>query len=122
MIRKTPTKIRRLKNADRVERFFFMYFEGQEMAEWLRLKIEVDLFYGTRLQMSKVRTSVLVDNPESEFVNTFFAEITKTPRKLILSHILASLVPTNARNLSSTVRRLLRRPDYSMKHGEVEVA
>jgi len=121
MIRKTPTKFRRLKNADRVERFFFMYFEGHEMAEWLRLKIEVDLFYGTRLQMSKVRTSVLVDNPESEFVNTFFAEITKTPRINPIPH--PSLAGSDqCTQSSSTVRRLLRRPDYSMKHGEVEVA
>jgi hypothetical protein len=45
MSRKTPIKTRRLKNADRVEQFFFMYFEGHQMADWLRLEFEVDLFF-----------------------------------------------------------------------------
>ena len=42
IIRKTPIKIRRLKNADRVERFFFMSFERHEMAERLGWRPEVD--------------------------------------------------------------------------------
>ena len=36
-VRKTLMKIRRLKNADRVEHVLFMYFERHDMAEWLRV-------------------------------------------------------------------------------------
>ena len=39
IIRNTPIKIRRSKNADRVEQFFFMYFEARAMAEWLSLEM-----------------------------------------------------------------------------------
>ena len=60
IIRKTPIKIRRLKNADRVEQFFFMYFEGHEMAEWLGWRPEVDLFSCALLQLSKSHTRVLL--------------------------------------------------------------
>jgi hypothetical protein len=55
MIREMPTKIRRLKNADRVEQFFFMYFEDHDMAQWLRLELKWIAFFGARFVL-KPRT------------------------------------------------------------------
>jgi len=43
-----------------VEQFFFMYFEGHEMAEWLRLEFEVDLLSCVRSHFLKPRAKIFV--------------------------------------------------------------
>ena len=79
MIRKTPMKIRRLKNADRVEQFFFMYFEGHEMAEWLRLEFEVDLFSCALFTFRNRAQGLSLDNCQTEFVKRLFSQNSQKP-------------------------------------------
>src|SRR5258708_157870 len=87
---KTPISTRRLKNADRVEQFFFMYFEGHEMADWLRLEFEVDLLSCERshfLKTARKRFSLVTRNQNSS--TTFCAKITKSPRRIFLVRVVA---------------------------------
>jgi len=78
--RKTPTETRRLKNADRVEQFFFMYFEGHEMADWLSLDTLSRLFFLHALHFCVIRAkNFFVSNAQTEFVKHFFRKNHKNP-------------------------------------------
>jgi hypothetical protein len=89
IVRKTPIKIRRLKNADRVEQFFFMYFEGHEMAEWLRLEFEVDLVALAPFTFEIAQKNFLLVAFKDNWSNTFFVKATETLRETLLLRVAA---------------------------------
>jgi hypothetical protein len=107
-------KIRRLKNADRVEQFFFMYFPGHQMAEWLRLEILSGFVFLRAPQILKSRTSFSLVTLKQNSSNTFFAKLTKTLRETLLLPVVARQ-PEAKSNRVVTIRSDESQPEMATK-------